>query len=72
MNIEVKIKRGPGCDDLHLPEYQTPGSAGFDLPAAVEDVVTILPGEFKLIPTGFRMSIPPGYEGQVRPGVVSQ
>ena len=38
-----------------------------DLRAAVEKSVILNPGEVKLVPTGFAMSIPPGYEGQVRP-----
>lgn len=50
-----------------MPEYATDGSAGADLRAAVESDVVILPGERALIPTGLRMAIPEGYEGQVRP-----
>ena len=42
-------------------------SAGFDLMAALDSTANIAPGETALIPTGFALSIPPGYEGQVRP-----
>jgi dUTP pyrophosphatase len=45
----------------------TADSAGFDLPAAVAQPVTLSPGERKLIPCGFHMALPPGYEAQVRP-----
>jgi dUTP pyrophosphatase len=51
--------------DARLPEYQTPDSAGLDL-RCTEDVV-LAPLERKLVPTGLRMAIPLGYEGQVRP-----
>ncbi len=45
----------------------TPGAAGMDVLAAVESDVTLAPGECRLIPAGFRMAIPPGYEAQMRP-----
>lgn len=42
-------------------------AAGFDLPAAVKEAVTLQPGEIRLIPCGFSMALPAGYEAQVRP-----
>jgi dUTP pyrophosphatase len=45
----------------------TADSAGFDLPAAVAEPVTIPPGQRRLIPCGFHMALPKGYEAQVRP-----
>jgi dUTP pyrophosphatase len=65
--ITVKIKRAPGAADLPLPVRMTAQSAGFDLPARVEQPVTLSPGEIRLIPCGFHMALPPGYEAQVRP-----
>ncbi|MBN1625329.1 MAG: dUTP diphosphatase [Deltaproteobacteria bacterium] len=65
--IPIKIKRLGHNPDLPLPGYETEGSSGMDVRAAVESPVTLNPGEVKLIPTGFAVSIPPGYEGQVRP-----
>ena len=59
--------RGARDADLPAPAYATPGSAGLDLCAAVESDVVLRPGERALIPTGFALAIPPGYEGQVRP-----
>ena len=51
---------------LDLPKYQTPGSSGIDLRAAVEEPIIIGNGERVMIPTGLKMEIPAGYEGQVR------
>lgn len=65
--VKVLVRREQGTEDIPLPEYHTEGSSGLDLRAAVEESVVIKPGEFKLIPTGLRLSIPRGYEGQVRP-----
>lgn len=50
-----------------LPEYKTPGSSGFDFHANLTEDLTLLPGEWKLIPTGLFFEIPVGYEIQVRP-----
>ena len=65
--IQIKFRRLGGNGDLPLPRYETEGAAGMDLRAAVEIPVTLNPGEIKLIPTGLSVSIPPGYEAQVRP-----
>ena len=72
--ITIKIKRLPGAEDLPLPTLATAQAAGADLRAAVAEPVTIPPGEIRLIPCGFAMAIPPGYEAQVRPrsGLASQ
>jgi dUTP pyrophosphatase len=50
-----------------MPVKMTEHAAGFDLHAAVETPVTIGPGEIRLIPCGFAMALPQGYEAQVRP-----
>lgn len=52
---------------LPLPSYQTFGSSGMDLYAAVVEDVVLKPMERKLIPTGLMVAIPIGYEGQIRP-----
>lgn len=65
--VKVKIKRRPGTEDLPLPAYMTAGAAGMDLYAAVEEEVVLHPGERRLIPTGLYISLPPGYEAQIRP-----
>lgn len=63
--IPVKIKRLAGGEGLPLPGYATQGAAGMDLRAAAER--TLKPGERCLMPTGFAVALPEGYEAQVRP-----
>ncbi len=53
--------------DITVPCYATHGSAGMDLCAAVETEIVIQPGETVLVPTGFAIELPVGYEAQVRP-----
>ncbi|MCC6548850.1 MAG: dUTP diphosphatase [Ignavibacteriaceae bacterium] len=53
--------------DIPLPAYQTDGSAGLDIRAAIAEPITIQPGKFMKIPTNLTSEIPPGYEIQVRP-----
>jgi dUTP pyrophosphatase len=65
--VPIRIARLRGSGDLPLPSRATPGAAGFDLHAAVEAPVSILPGARSLVPTGFAIAVPPGYEAQVRP-----
>ncbi|HTQ09041.1 MAG TPA: dUTP diphosphatase [Fimbriimonadaceae bacterium] len=62
MDVQVKVSLSGGAV---LPSYQTEHAAGMDLHCA-EDF-TLYPNERRLIPTGLRIAIPPGYEGQVRP-----
>ena len=63
--LEVKIKK---LDDKvkSLPQYETDGSAGFDLKARTDFDVIIKPNEIKLIKTGLSFELPIGYEGQIR------
>lgn len=61
--IEVKFKMI--TPDAIMPKYMSNGSSGADI-YSNEDVI-INPGEIKLVSTGFQLSIPEGYEGQVRP-----
>lgn len=59
----------PHASDLPLPQYQTEQSAGLDLRAAVpeNEPLTLKSGGWALVPTGLKIAIPAGYEGQVRP-----
>ncbi|HOD68071.1 MAG TPA: dUTP diphosphatase [Bacteroidaceae bacterium] len=50
-----------------LPEYATPSSAGMDLRANLEEPIVLKPFERRLIPTGLFISLPVGFEAQVRP-----
>jgi dUTP pyrophosphatase len=63
----LPIKRLPGCEDLPLPEYQSTHAAAMDLAAAVPLPVTLAPGARGIVPCGFSIAIPVGFEGQVRP-----
>ncbi len=65
--VTVRVARMLGCDDLPLPAYESDHAAGMDLRAAVNEPVTLSPGERMLIPTGLRIALPPGTEAQVRP-----
>ena len=50
-----------------LPQYATGQSAGMDLRANLDEAITLKPLERHLIPTGLHISLPAGYEAQVRP-----
>ncbi|MFC1535051.1 dUTP diphosphatase [Thermodesulfobacteriota bacterium] len=65
--MSVKFKRLEDNTDLPLPDYETEGSSGMDIRASVKEPVLVNPGEIKLISTGLAVSIPDGYEGQIRP-----
>jgi len=65
--VQILVQQVKGEEDLPLPDYATPGSAGMDLCAAVHEDTVLQPGQRKLIPTGIRLAIPQGYEAQVRP-----
>jgi dUTP pyrophosphatase len=69
LGIKIKVKRIRADRDpeIPLPRYMTEHSSGMDLYAAIDKEVTLEPGERQLIPTGIALSIPKGYEGQVRP-----
>jgi dUTP pyrophosphatase len=65
--VRILVKRLEGHRDMALPSYETVGSSGMDLRAAVRDKVVLGPGQVKLIPTGLAVSLPQGYEAQIRP-----
>ncbi len=67
--LKIEIRKLENFGDLALPEYETNLAAGVDLRAAVssDDPFILSPGERTLIPTGFAMALPAGYEAQIRP-----
>lgn len=65
--VSVSIKRLAHASDLPLPAYQTSQSAGMDLCAAVAGDVVIAPGAYTMVPTGYAIALPAGFEAQVRP-----
>ena len=64
----VQLERLPHAEGLPLPAYETDGSAGMDLRAAVADdqPLVLEPGGRVLVPTGFRIALQSGFEAQVR------
>jgi dUTP pyrophosphatase len=64
--LVLKVLR-VGEHSVPLPAYQTEGSAGLDLCAALAAPLELAPGARRLIPTGIAIALPTGYEGQVRP-----
>lgn len=65
--ISVSIQRLPHGGGLPLPAYATADSAGMDLSAAVSSELVLKPGARAVVPTGFAIALPSGYEAQVRP-----
>ena len=63
MNVKIQ-KVHPGA---HLPEYKTVHSAGADIYACLSEPMILKPGDIKLVPTGFCMELPEGFEAQIRP-----
>jgi dUTP pyrophosphatase len=65
--MKLFIKKVANARDLPLPQFMTKGSAGMDLYANVKEEVIVNPGCIKLIPTGIAVTLPEGYEAQIRP-----
>ena len=66
--VAVAVKRlRPGPDALPLPQYMTPGAAGLDLLADLNEPLELAPGMRALVPTGIAVELPAGYEAQIRP-----
>ena len=67
--VPARILRLPHAEDLLLPAYETEGSAGMDLRAAVpeDQPMTLAAGARALVPTGLKIALEPGFEAQVRP-----
>jgi dUTP pyrophosphatase len=65
----LRLRRLPHGAGLPLPAYQTAHAAGLDLAAAVPADVPVMlaPGGRSLVPTGFAIALPEGFEAQVRP-----
>lgn len=65
--VRVALLRLPEGDGLPLPAYMTAGAAGADVRAAVAEDVTLAPGARALVPAGFSLALPSGFEAQLRP-----
>jgi dUTP pyrophosphatase len=68
-DVTVQVLPLPHFAGLDLPAYETAGSAGMDVRAAVPDrePMVLAPGQRAMVPTGLSVAIPEGYEIQVRP-----
>ncbi len=65
-SVCVQVKR-LAATQTHVPAYKTAGAAGMDIEAAVDEPLVVAPGQRVLIPSGFAVAIPQGFEGQIRP-----
>ncbi len=65
--VRVEVLRGSTCPRPGMPRYMSEHASGFDLQACLTQDVQLVPGQRVLIPTGLRLAIPVGFEGQVRP-----
>jgi dUTP pyrophosphatase len=65
--VRIALKRRPGSEDLPLPAYMSEHAAGADLCAAIDEDLTLEPGARALVPAGFSIALPAGYEAQIRP-----
>lgn len=66
-HVTLRLMRLEGNQDMALPSYETEGASGLDLRAAVRGELTLHPGDIRLVPTGLAISLPAGYEAQIRP-----
>jgi dUTP pyrophosphatase len=65
--IQILRLRPDQDADIPLPRYMTPDAAGMDICAAVRQDTVLETGQFRLLPTGFAIALPRGFEAQVRP-----
>ena len=65
--VNVALKRLEHAADLPVPAYETTHAAGMDLMACIPADIELAPGKRALVPTGFAIALPEGFEAQVRP-----
>ena len=65
--VDLRVKLLPHASGMEMPCYMSEGASGLDLRAAVEESRVIRSGEWQLIPTGISVSLPQGFEAQIRP-----
>lgn len=66
-NIKILRLRPESDSDIPLPRYMTPHSAGMDICAAIDSDQVIKSGNISLLPSGFAIALPAGFEAQIRP-----
>jgi dUTP pyrophosphatase len=65
--VVLQIAQVEGAEDVPLPAYATPGSAGLDLHAAVKGFIRLNPGERTLVPCGIQVAVPAGHSMDIQP-----
>jgi dUTP pyrophosphatase len=65
--VTVPIRCVPGNEDIPFPRYQTAQAVAMDLHAAVKEPIQLSPGDILLVPCGFSLAVPTGFEAQIRP-----
>src|SRR5262245_41190934 len=65
--IAVLIRRLPGNEDVPLPQYQSAEAVAMDIHAALLETVLLAPGDILVVPCGFSVAVPVGFEAQIRP-----
>ena len=65
--LKIIIEKVSQSEKFHLPKYHSDNSSGLDIVADIKDPVNLRTNEIFLVPTGIKLKIPQGYEGQVRP-----
>ena len=63
----LKVKKLDNLGEIKVPKYETSGSAGLDLAAAIDEDIVMKPGEVALVKTGIAIALEKGFEAQVRP-----
>ena len=65
--ITIQIHRRAGCEDIPLPTYMSASASGMDVRAACDAPIVLGAGDIRLVPCGFHVAVPEGYEVQMRP-----
>ena len=65
--LKIIIEKVSQSENFHLPEYHSDYSSGLDIIADIKNPINLKQNEILLVPTGIKLKIPRGYEGQVRP-----
>ena len=65
--LKIIIEKVSQSENFHLPEYHSDYSSGLDIIADIKNSINLKQNEILLVPTGIKLKIPRGYEGQVRP-----
>ena len=65
--LKIIIEKVSRSENFHLPKYHSENSSGLDIVADIKDPINLKLNEIFLVPTGIKLKIPQGYEGQVRP-----